>query len=87
MLTSRAHPFLEKMMDQQTFGKLFAGDFIERNGMSIAQLSRASGLSTETIEALINDQVALTREIAERLAPVFGVSADYFLNLAASCAK
>ena len=74
-------------MDQQTFGKLFAGDFIERNGMSIAQLSRASGLSTETIGALINDQVALTREIAERLAPVFGVSADYFLNLAASCAK
>ena len=74
-------------MDQQTFGKLFAGDFIERNGMSIPQLAHASGLTVETIEALVKDQVALTREIAEHLAPVFGVSAEYFLNLAASCAK
>ena len=38
-------------MDQQTFGKLFAGDFIERNGMSIPQLAHASGLTVETIEA------------------------------------
>lgn len=74
-------------MDKQTFGKLFGGDFIERNGMSLAQLAHASGIDQATIEALVKDEIALTRDLAERLAPVFGVSADYFLNLAASCEK
>ena len=71
----------------ESFGKIFQGDFIERNGMTLLQLASASGISVADLEALIKDERPLTDDDAERFGRVFGVSADYFKNLYAQYAK
>ena len=65
----------------ESFGKIFQGDFIERNGMSLLQLASASGIPVAEIEAIIKD------DDAERFGRVFGVSGEYFKNLYAQYAK
>lgn len=71
----------------ESFGKIFQGDFIERNGMTLLQLASASGISVADLEALVKDERPLTDDDAERFGRVFGVSADYFKNLYAQYAK
>ena len=44
----------------ESFGKIFQGDFIERNGMSLLQLASASGIPVAEIEAIIKDERPLT---------------------------
>lgn len=41
----------------ESFGKIFQGDFIERNGMSLLQLASASGIPVAEIEAIIRTNV------------------------------
>ena len=67
----------------ESFGKIFQGDFIERNGMSLLQLASASGIPV----ADIKDERPLTDDDAERFGRVFGVSGEYFKNLYAQYAK
>ena len=73
----------------ESFGKIFQGDFIERNGMTLLQLASASGIPVAEIEAIIKDERPLTvLRAAERFLPgVFGVSGKYFRNLYAQYAK
>ncbi len=71
----------------ESFGKIFQGDFIERNGMTLLQLASASGISVADLEALIKDERPLTDDDAERFGRVFGVSGEYFKNLYAHYAK
>ena len=71
----------------ETFGKIFQGDFIERNGMSMLQLASASGIPVSELEALVKDERPLTNEEAEAFGRVFGVSAEYFKNLYAKYTK
>lgn len=71
----------------ESFGKIFQGDFIERNGMTLLQLASASGISVADLEALIKDERPLTDDDAERFGRAFGVSGEYFKNLYAQYAK
>ena len=71
----------------ESFGKIFQGDFIERNGMSLLQLASASGIPVAEIEAIIKDERPLTDDDAERFGRVFGVSGEYFKNLYAQYDK
>ena len=71
----------------ESFGKIFQGDFIARNGMSLLQLASASGIPVAEIEAIIKDERPLTDDDAERFGRVFGVSGEYFKNLYAQYAK
>ena len=89
-LASRALVFLENKNTAaplESFGKIFQGDFIERNGMSLLQLASASGIPVAEIEAIIKDERPLTNDDAERFGRVFGVSGEYFKNLYAQYAK
>ena len=91
-LASRALVFLENKNDQyrrpsRIVCKIFQGDFIERNGMSLLQLASASGIPVAEIEAIIKDERPLTDDDAERFGRVFGVSGEYFKNLYAQYAK
>ena len=49
----------------ESFGKIFQGDFIERNGMSLLQLASASGIPVAEIEAIIKDERPLTDDDAD----------------------
>ena len=72
----------------ESFGKIFQGDLIERNGMmSLLQLASASGIPVAEIEAIIKDERPLTDDDAERFGRVFGVSGEYFKNLYAQYTK
>ena len=87
-LASRALVFLENKNDQyRRPSRIFQGDFIERNGMSLLQLASASGIPVAEIEAIIKDERPLTDDDAERFGRVFGVSGEYFKNLYAQYTK
>lgn len=50
-------------------------------GMSAAELARRLDVSTNRVSSILNGRRAITGDTALRLAPFFGTSAEFWLNL------
>jgi len=54
---------------------------LKKLGMSAAELAHKLDVPTDRVTAILNGQRAITGDTALRLAPFFGTSAEFWLNL------
>jgi addiction module HigA family antidote len=63
-------------------GELLREDYLPQYGLTAGALARAMGLKDRTrIERLVREKQPITADTALRLGKVFGVSAQFWINL------
>lgn len=62
-------------------GEMLWDEFLLPMNLSLQDLSQAIYISTETLQAIVQQQQPLTPSLAVRLAKYLGTSADFWMNL------
>lgn len=61
-------------------GEMLREDFMPDYGLTVIALSRALGVSRQTVNEILRERRAVSPEMALRLSRVFGNSAEFWLN-------
>lgn len=64
-----------------TLGEILKEEFIEPLGLSADSVAKRIGVSTSTIQEILNDQRSINAEISTQLGKLFGVSDRYLLKM------
>jgi len=62
-------------------GEILREDFLPDYGLTATALAEAVGVSRQSIKELLRERRAVSPEMALRLGMVFGMSAEFWLNL------
>lgn len=62
-------------------GGILLRQYIEPLGLSIAELARALGVSRKTISKIVNENGAITSDMALRLSRAFTTTPELWLNM------
>jgi antitoxin HigA-1 len=62
-------------------GEILREDFLPEYGLTVAALAEAVGVSRQSMNELLRERRAVSPEMALRLGKVFGMSAEFWLNL------
>ena len=62
-------------------GEILREDFLPDYGLTVTALAEAIGVSRQTMNELLRERRAVSPEMALRLGRVFGMSAEFWLNL------
>ena len=62
-------------------GEILAELYLAPHEISIARLAEACGVTRKHMSGIVNGHVAITAEMAARMAAVLGTTAQYWLNL------
>jgi antitoxin HigA-1 len=62
-------------------GEILAELYLVPRDISIAKFAEASGVTRKHMSGIVNGHVAITAEMAARIAAVLGTTAQYWLNL------
>jgi antitoxin HigA-1 len=62
-------------------GEILAELYLAPHDISIAAFAEACGVSRKHMSGIVNGHVAITAEMAARIAAAVGTSAQYWLNL------
>lgn len=62
-------------------GEMLREEFLPDAGLSASGLATAIGVSRQSVNELLRERRALTPDMALRLAKLFGMSTDYWLNM------
>jgi antitoxin HigA-1 len=62
-------------------GEILAELYLRPNEISIAAFAAACGVTRKHMSGIVNGHVAITAEMAARMAAVLGTTAQYWLNL------
>jgi addiction module HigA family antidote len=77
-MTSTSRPF---QPDWVTHPGEHLAEYLESWGMSQAELADRTGLHRKTINAIINGTMSITADTAVLLEPIFGMPANFWVNL------
>ncbi|WP_044211295.1 HigA family addiction module antitoxin [Flammeovirga sp. OC4] len=64
-----------------SLGEILKEEFITPLDITIDQLSRDTNISISILEALLNNQAKMDKEISSKLSEYFGMSDLFFYNL------
>jgi addiction module HigA family antidote len=62
-------------------GEILREDFLPDYGLSVASLAEALGVSRQSVNELLRERRAMSPEMALRLAALFEMSADFWVDL------
>jgi addiction module HigA family antidote len=62
-------------------GSILREDILKEMGVSITKAAEALGVSRKQLSELVNENAAISAEMAVRLEQGFGVSAEFWLDL------
>ena len=62
-------------------GEILAQLYLAPHGISIAAFAEACGVTRKHMSGIVNGHVAITAEMAVRIAATLGTTAQYWLNL------
>lgn len=62
-------------------GEILLHEFIEPNGLTQVEVARATGISFQRLNGVVNGHRRVTSSTALRLSRYFGTTADLWLNL------
>ena len=68
-----------------TVGDILKEEYLEPMGISAYRLAREIGVSTSLISQILHGTTAVSADVAWRLGRFFDTSAQYWLNMQASC--
>ena len=68
-----------------TVGDILKEEYLQPMGISAYRLAREIGVSTSLMSQIIRGSTAITADTAWRLGQFFDTSAQYWLNMQASC--
>jgi len=66
-------------------GDILKEEYLDPMGISAYRLAREIGVSTSLISQIIHGTTAISTDVAWRLGQFFDTSAQYWLNIQASC--
>ena len=66
-------------------GDILKEEYLDPMGISAYRLAREIGVSTSLISQIIHGSTAISADVAWRLGQFFETSAQYWLNIQASC--
>ena len=66
-------------------GDILKEEYLDPMGISAYRLSREIGVSTSLMSQIIRGSTAISADVAWRLGQFFDTSAQYWLNMQASC--
>ena len=66
-------------------GDILKEEYLDPMGISAYRLAREIGVSTSLVSQIIRGTTAISADIAWRLGQFFNTSAQYWLNMQASC--
>lgn len=61
-------------------GEMLREDFMPENGLTVAGMADAIGVSRQTVNELLRERRALSPDIALRLSQLFGNSPEFWLD-------
>src|SRR5512135_1365103 len=61
-------------------GEMLREDFMPDYGLSVSSMSKALGVSRQTVNELLRERRAVSPEMALRLSRLFGTSPEFWLN-------
>jgi antitoxin HigA-1 len=62
-------------------GEILREEFLPDYGLTVTALAEAVGVSRQSMNELLRERRAVSPEMALRLAKLFGMSAEFWLNL------
>ncbi len=62
-------------------GEILREEFLPEYGLSVAALSKAAGVSRQSMNELLRERRAVSTEMALRLGKLFGTTPEFWLNL------
>jgi addiction module HigA family antidote len=62
-------------------GEILREEFLPDYGLTVAALAEAVGVSRQSMNELLRERRAVSPEMALRLGKLFGMSAEFWLNL------
>ena len=68
-----------------TVGDILKEEYLDPMGISAYRLAREIGVSTSLMSQIIHGTTAISADVAWRLGKFFDTSAQYWLNMQASC--
>jgi len=68
-----------------TVGDILKEEYLDPMGISAYRLAREIGVSTSLISQIVHGTTAISADTAWRLGQFFDTSAQYWLNMQASC--
>src|SRR5215469_10945165 len=66
-------------------GDILKEEYLEPMGISAYRLAREIGVSTSLMSQIIHGSTAISADVAWRLSQFFDTSAQYWLNMQATC--
>ena len=66
-------------------GDILKEEYLDPMGISAYRLARETGVSTSLMSQIIHGKTAISADVAWRLGQFFDTSAQYWLNMQASC--
>ena len=61
-------------------GEMLREDFMQDYGLSVSSMSKALGVSRQTVNELLRERRAVSPEMALRLSRLFGNTPEFWLN-------
>ena len=68
-----------------TVGDILKEEYLDSMGISAYRLAREIGVSTSLLSQIIRGSTAISADVAWRLGQFFDTSAQYWLNMQATC--
>jgi len=68
-----------------TVGDILKEEYLEPMGISAYRLAREIGVSTSLMSQILRGKTAISADVAWRLGKFFDTSAQYWLNMQATC--
>ena len=68
-----------------TVGDILKEEYLDPMGISAYRLAREIGVSTSLMSQIIRGKTAISADVAWRLGKFFDTSAQYWLNMQATC--
>lgn len=62
-------------------GAIFREDILKESNLTITDAAKALDVSRKQVSEIVNERAALTAEMAVRIQQVFGVAAEFWLDL------
>jgi addiction module HigA family antidote len=62
-------------------GEILREEFVPQYNLTVATLAEATGVTRQSINELLRERRSVSPEMALRLGKLFGMSADFWLNL------
>ena len=66
-------------------GDILKEEYLDPMGISAYRLARETGISTSLVSQIIHGTTSVSADVAWRLGQFFDTSAQYWLNMQASC--